>query len=143
MGGWGRRIELRLSFSSLMGKAVQFTTFPDTHWVWGSCGRFRNTLPRTCHLKGYQGKQGWGRENRQAPRRGHWRAGRGGHEASQTPGEIWPQKLHQRFLYKYTRSRQEARLGKVRGRGPQQHTDGQERRAGGQWRRRNVGGEEG
>lgn len=111
-------IELRLSFSPSVGKAVQFTTFPDTHWVWGGCGHFRNTLPRTCHLRAYQGKHSWRRESRQTPRRGHWRAGRRSSKASQTPGEIWPQNLHQYFLYKYTRSRQEARLRKVKGAGP-------------------------
>lgn len=111
-------IELRLSFSSLVEKVAQFTTFPNTQWVWGSCGHFRNTLPRTCHLRAYQGKHGWRRESRQTPRRGHWRAGRRSSKASQTPGEIWPQNLHQHFLYKYTRSRQEARLGKVKGAGP-------------------------
>lgn len=60
---------------------------------------------------------GGGRADR-PPRRGHWRAGRRGSEASQTPGEIWPQNLHQHFLYKYTQSRQEARLGKAKGVGP-------------------------
>lgn len=118
---------------SLVGKAAQLPAFPDTHGVWGSCGPFRNNPARN-------------RASQSLPRKNT------GEEGEQTGPQARPLEGRQaaaepvRHQVKYslkasisisyinipvqTGSQAGEREGK---RVPQQHTDGQERWAGGQW----------